>query len=79
MRKDFDGLYGIERDRLQLEVRSGHLFLFPGLFRSIKEYQLPMTQVLSVIILDSLDATPMAILYETLSKNVYPGHTQTQL
>jgi transposase len=28
MRKGFDGLYGIVRDRLGLEVRSGHLFLF---------------------------------------------------
>jgi transposase len=27
MRKGFDGLYGIVRDRLGLEVRSGHLFL----------------------------------------------------
>jgi transposase len=28
LRKGFDGLYGIVRDRLGLEVRSGHLFLF---------------------------------------------------
>jgi transposase len=28
MRKGFDGLYGIVRDRLGLEVKSGHLFLF---------------------------------------------------
>ena len=28
MRKGFDGLYGMVRDRLGLEVRSGHLFLF---------------------------------------------------
>jgi hypothetical protein len=28
MRKGFNGLYGIVRDRLGLEVRSGHLFLF---------------------------------------------------
>ena len=28
IRKGFDGLYGIVRDRLGLEVRSGHLFLF---------------------------------------------------
>ena len=28
MRKGFDGLYGIVRDGLGLEVRSGHLFLF---------------------------------------------------
>jgi transposase len=28
MRKGFDGLYGMVRDELGLEVRSGHLFLF---------------------------------------------------
>ena len=28
MRKGFDGLYGIVRDQLGLEVRTGHLFLF---------------------------------------------------
>jgi transposase len=28
MRKGFDGLYGMVRDRLGVEVRSGHLFLF---------------------------------------------------
>ena len=28
MRKGFDGLYGMVRDRLGLKVRSGHLFLF---------------------------------------------------
>ena len=28
MRKGFDGLYGLARDKLGLEVRSGHLFLF---------------------------------------------------
>jgi hypothetical protein len=28
LRKGFDGLCGIVRDRLGLEVRSGHLFLF---------------------------------------------------
>ena len=28
MRKGFDGLYGLARDKLGLEVRSDHLFLF---------------------------------------------------
>jgi transposase len=28
LRKGFDGLYGIVRDELGLEVRTGHLFLF---------------------------------------------------
>jgi len=28
MRKGFDGLYGIVRDRLELDPQSGHLFLF---------------------------------------------------
>ena len=28
MRKGFEGLYGLVRDRLQLEPLSGHLFLF---------------------------------------------------
>jgi transposase len=28
MRKGFNGLHGLVRDRLQLESRSGHLFLF---------------------------------------------------
>ncbi|MEY2609038.1 MAG: transposase [Verrucomicrobiota bacterium] len=28
LRKGFDGLYGIVRDQLGLEVRTGHLFLF---------------------------------------------------
>jgi transposase len=34
MRKGFDGLYGIVRDRLGLEVRSGHLFLFTNARRN---------------------------------------------
>ena len=34
MRKGFDGLYGIVRDRLGLEVRSGHLFLFANARRN---------------------------------------------
>ena len=29
MRKGYDGLYGIARDKLGLEVRSGHLFYLP--------------------------------------------------
>jgi transposase len=28
LRKGFDGLYGIARDKLGLEIRTGHLFLF---------------------------------------------------
>ena len=28
MRKGFDGLYGVARDRLELDPRCGHLFLF---------------------------------------------------
>jgi len=28
MRKGYDGLYGLVRDKLGLEVRTGHLFLF---------------------------------------------------
>jgi transposase len=28
MRKGFDGLYGLVRDRLELEPLSGHVFLF---------------------------------------------------
>ena len=34
MRKGFDGLYGIVRDRLGLEVRTGHLFLFANARRN---------------------------------------------
>jgi transposase len=34
MRKGFDGLYGIVRDRLGLEVKSGHLFLFANARRN---------------------------------------------
>jgi len=34
MRKGFDGLYGMVRDRLGLEVRSGHLFLFANARRN---------------------------------------------
>ena len=34
MRKGFDGLYGIVRDGLGLEVRSGHLFLFANARRN---------------------------------------------
>ena len=34
MRMGFDGLYGIVRDRLGLEVRSGHLFLFTNARRN---------------------------------------------
>ena len=34
MRKGFDGLYGIVRDKLGLEVRSGHLFLFTNARRN---------------------------------------------
>jgi hypothetical protein len=50
MRKGFDGLYGLARDKLGLEVRSGHLFLFvnplkmqdPELVTQLKE-RLPET------------------------------------
>jgi transposase len=34
MRKGFDGLYGIVRDRLGLEVQSGNLFLFANARRN---------------------------------------------
>jgi transposase len=34
MRKGFDGLYGIVRDKLGLEVRTGHLFLFANARRN---------------------------------------------
>lgn len=34
MRKGFDGLYGLVRDRLQLEPLSGHLFLFSNAQRN---------------------------------------------
>ena len=34
LRKGFDGLHGIVRDRLGLEVRSGHLFLFANARRN---------------------------------------------
>jgi|SRR5271156_3789510 transposase len=34
MRKGYDGLYGIVRDKLGLEVRTGHLFLFANAKRN---------------------------------------------
>jgi hypothetical protein len=34
MRKGYDGLYGLVRDRLGLEVRTGHLFLFANARRN---------------------------------------------
>jgi transposase len=34
MRKGFDGLHGIVRDKLGLEVRTGHLFLFANARRN---------------------------------------------
>ncbi len=34
MRKGFEGLYGLVRDRLQLEPLSGHLFLFSNAHRN---------------------------------------------
>jgi transposase len=34
MRKGCDGLYGLVRDKLGLEVRSGHLFLFANARRN---------------------------------------------
>jgi transposase len=34
LRKGFEGLYGLVRDRLQLEPRSGHLFLFTNQARN---------------------------------------------
>ena len=34
MRKGFEGLYGLVRDRLGLEVQSGHLFLFANARRN---------------------------------------------
>ena len=34
MRKGYDGLYGIVRDKLGLEVRTGHLFLFTNARRN---------------------------------------------
>jgi transposase len=34
MRKGFDGLYGLVRDRLEQDPRSGHLFLFSNRTRT---------------------------------------------
>ena len=34
MRKGFDGLYGLVRDRLQLDPLSGHMFLFSNAQRN---------------------------------------------
>ena len=34
LRKGFDGLHGLVRDKLGLEVRSGHLFLFANARRN---------------------------------------------
>jgi transposase len=34
MRKGYDGLYGLARDKLGLEVRTGHLFLFANARRN---------------------------------------------
>lgn len=34
LRKGFEGLYGLVRDRLQLEPRSGHVFLFSNRTRN---------------------------------------------
>ena len=34
MRKGFEGLYGLVRDKLQLEPLSGHLFLFSNAQRN---------------------------------------------
>ena len=34
MRKGFEGLYGLVRDRLGLEVESGHLFMFANARRN---------------------------------------------
>jgi len=34
MRKGFEGLYGLVRDRLQLEPLSGHIFLFSNAHRN---------------------------------------------
>ena len=34
MRKGFDGLYGLVRDRLEQDPRSGHLFLFANRTRT---------------------------------------------
>ena len=34
MRKGFEGLYGLVRDRLGLQVQSGHLFLFANAGRN---------------------------------------------
>src|SRR5438552_4264441 len=34
MRKSFEGLYGLVRDRLQLEPLSGHIFLFSNAQRN---------------------------------------------
>ena len=34
MRKGFDGLYGLVRDRLELEPLSGHVFLFSNAQRN---------------------------------------------
>lgn len=34
MRKGFEGLYGLVRDRLQCDPRSGHLFLFTNAHRN---------------------------------------------
>src|SRR5260370_1357503 len=41
MRKGFDGLYGIVRDRLGLEIRTGPLFLFANSRRNQLKEMLP--------------------------------------
>ena len=38
MRKGYDGLYGLVRDKLGLEVRTGHLFLFANARRNRLRY-----------------------------------------
>lgn len=38
MRKGFEGLYGLVRDRLGLEVQTGHLFMFANVVIGSKFY-----------------------------------------
>ena len=43
MRKGFDGLYALVRDRLELEPLSGHIFLFSNAPRDQTRFSIPIT------------------------------------
>jgi hypothetical protein len=71
MRKGFEGLYGLVRDRLWCEPLSGHLFLFCNAQRNRLNYLAAILPGLADLPIQSLpDLIPRAWRHLSISPNV---------